>query len=373
MKLAFFIGSLVSGGKERRFVELLTYLTQDPKNKIIVLTTSSEMHFPQFESLGVTVRKIEKNKMLLGANIPIRVYSILRKFDADIVHTWGRIQTLYVLPAKRLLGFQLVNGQITNASRPSTGFERFVDFLNFRLSNKIVSNSLAGLDAYAPPISKALVIKNGMNFSRFENLPDRESIKKRYGIKTPFIVVMVATFSENKDYMRFLDVANNLLDIRDDVSFLAVGTYHKHRKELYEAFRQKIGGNPKVLMTGVIHDVESLVNSCDIGVLFTNNEFHGEGISNSVLEYMALGKPVMANDSGGTREIVKHNVNGFLVTDETARNLANVLNDWLNNNELRNELGKNGKNMIFTEFSVEKMGKAFFELYQQLVLSKLSK
>jgi glycosyltransferase involved in cell wall biosynthesis len=373
IKIAFFIGSLVSGGKERRFVELLTYLANDNKYDILVLTTSSEMHFPQFEKLGIPVKQVRKNRKMFGVNLPFQLFKILREFDADIVHTWGRIQTLYSLPAKALLRFRLINGQITNASRVNSAWERMIDFINFALSDQIVANSEAGLNAYTPPKSKSLVIKNGMNFSRFENLGDIESIKQKFRITTPFTIVMVATFSENKDYRRFLDVAKELLEIRDDVSFLAVGTYHKNRKELYEEFQQRINGNPKIMMTGVIHDVESLVHACDIGVLFTNNNVHGEGISNSVLEYMALGKPVMANDSGGTKEIIQHKLNGFLATNETSQNLALVLNDWLKNKTIRDKFGQNAKSLVYSEFSMEKMGIAFDKLYQKLVPNRLPK
>lgn len=367
IRIAFFIGSLVSGGKERRFVELLSYLTRTKRYEILVITTSSEMHFPQFEKLGVGVRQISKNKWVLGTNIPVQLLKAIREFKADIVHTWGRMQTLYALPAKLALGFNLVNGQITNASKASKFSERIIDKLNFGLSDLIVANSKAGLDAYSPPSSKSLVVKNGMNFSRFENLPDSESIKKKFGISTPFAIVMVATFSANKDYIRYLDVANEILQVRDDVSFLAVGTYHKNRKELYEAFKKRIEGNPKIIMTGVIHDVEALVNSCDIGVLFTNNQVHGEGLSNAVLEYMALGKPVMANDSGGTKEILQHQQNGYLVSNESPEELAMVLSEWLSDEEARKKVGSRGKDLIYAEFSADRMGRDFAELYEKLV------
>jgi glycosyltransferase involved in cell wall biosynthesis len=368
LKIAFFIGSLVSGGKERRFVELLTYLTKECRYKILVITTSPEMHFPQFEKLEIDVHQIRKKERAFGINIPLELLRILREFNPAIVHTWGRIQTLYILPAKISLGFQLVNGQITNASKAINMLESMIDTLNFRLSNQIVANSFAGLDVYAPPRKKSVVIKNGMNLSRFEHLPNPESVRIRYGIITRFAIVMVATFSENKDYLRYLEVANEMLKTRDDVSFLAVGTYHKNRKQLFDEFQKKANGNPKIKVTGVIHEVESLVNACDIGVLFTNNEIHGEGISNAVLEYMALGKPVLANDSGGTREIIHHKKNGFLATNETPGELASILNDWLNDQNIMNKLGRNGRKLIHSEFSIETMGKSFAELYQKLAL-----
>lgn len=366
VKIAFFIGSLVSGGKERRFVELLTYLMKSGKYEILVITTSSEMHFPQFLALGVNFKQIKKRKPFSFFHVTLELLDTIRAFDADIIHTWGRIQTLYSLPAKVFLSVPLVNGQITNASYKRNFFEHFVDFLNFRFSDVIVSNSFAGLTAYSPPSTKAKVIQNGMNMNRFENLPEKEQIKKKYGIITPFAVVMVATFSENKDYWRFLDVAQELMELRKDVSFLAVGTFHKDRSSYYYSFQKKIAQFPRFIMTGVIHDVEALVNSCDVGILFSNTQVHGEGISNSILEYMALGKPVMANDSGGTKEILQHGINGYLATNEPPKALAEVLNEWFHKTELRETMGKNGQDLVYTSYSLEKMGESFTNLYQKL-------
>ena len=55
-------------------------------------------------------------------------------------------------------------------------------------------------------------------------------------------------------------------------------------------------------------NVESIVNTFTIGVL-NSASIHGEGISNSITEYMALGKPVIATDCGGNRELVEDGEN----------------------------------------------------------------
>ena len=66
----------------------------------------------------------------------------------------------------------------------------------------------------------------------------------------------------------------------------------------------------KIIFTGKQKHVESIINIFDIGVLCS---CYGEGISNTIMEYMALGKPVIATDCGGNKEIVVHNVTGFLI------------------------------------------------------------
>ena len=56
----------------------------------------------------------------------------------------------------------------------------------------------------------------------------------------------------------------------------------------------------KIIFLGKIANVENIINIFDIGILITNSKVHGEGVSNSIIEYMALGKPVIATRGGGT-------------------------------------------------------------------------
>ena len=72
-----------------------------------------------------------------------------------------------------------------------------------------------------------------------------------------------------------------------------------------------------------------MVNVFDIGVLAT----HGEGISNSIMEYMALGKPVVASEGGGTCELVQDGITGFLVPRRDPQALAARISQLLDDQE----------------------------------------
>ena len=117
-------------------------------------------------------------------------------------------------------------------------------------------------------------------------------------------------------------------------------------------------------MAGTTH-VESLINAADIGVLFSNKKVHGEGISNALIEYMALGKPVIANDAGGTKEIIENEINGYLLNDESEEEIANLINNLLNDPRKMEIMGKNSKERIYKDFTLERMGTAFEKIYQE--------
>jgi glycosyltransferase involved in cell wall biosynthesis len=83
---------------------------------------------------------------------------------------------------------------------------------------------------------------------------------------------------------------------------------------------------------------------------------------------MALGKPVIANDAGGTKEIVKHRVNGYLISTETTKEIAELINNLLNDKEKRQKMGDAGKKLIHEFFTIERMGKEFEKVYQEIAI-----
>jgi glycosyltransferase involved in cell wall biosynthesis len=125
-------------------------------------------------------------------------------------------------------------------------------------------------------------------------------------------------------------------------------------------------GNNQILFPGRISEVEALVNACDIGVLFSNISIHGEGISNSIIEYMALGKPVIVDDCGGTNEFVIEEENGFFTTNRTIEDVGNLIIDLFRNPQKRKEIGNKAKDTVMSMFTLERMGVEFERLYKEI-------
>ncbi|MFW6271770.1 MAG: glycosyltransferase family 4 protein, partial [Desulfosalsimonas sp.] len=191
----------------------------------------------------------------------------------------------------------------------------------------------------------------------------------KYGINTSYAVVMVASFSRNKDFDLFYRISEYITKMRSDITFIGAGGPTGDGAE-YKRLKSLAQDNPGIIFPGRINDVEALVNACDIGVLLTNKKVHGEGIPNTVLEYMALGKPVIATDAGGTKELVRHNESGYLVTNESAEEISEMVMELIDNPEKRLALGSKGKEIVHESFTLEKMGKAFEEIYQGLLTQK---
>jgi glycosyltransferase involved in cell wall biosynthesis len=270
----------------------------------------------------------------------------------------------YSLPAIILKRLPHINSHIADAPllRKKYGFHSIITRLGFKFSKIILSNSYAGLMSYGVSNKKCRVIYNGIRLDRFSDLPDKASVKDKFHIRTVFAVIMVASFTTKKKYGQFLDLAEYFLEKRNDITFLGVGDTREDIVE-FEKIRVRAAKIGNVILNEKIDSVESLVNACDIGVLFT----HSEGFSNSIIEYMACGKPVIANDAGGTKELIVNNSTGFLITDETTAEIAGFIIELLDNKERRDTVGKNARLHIEENFSIDRMGDEFNSLYLEIV------
>jgi glycosyltransferase involved in cell wall biosynthesis len=127
----------------------------------------------------------------------------------------------------------------------------------------------------------------------------------------------------------------------------------------------------KIVFLGQRSNVESFINIFDVGVLLTNAKVHGEGISNSILEYMALGKPVIASRGGGTNEVIIENETGLLIDPNKKEQLIEKI-DLLMKNKNRESIGQRGKNLVWEKFNLKTMVNNYTHVYRTLLTQKKS-
>jgi glycosyltransferase involved in cell wall biosynthesis len=283
-------------------------------------------------------------------------YKIAKRFKPDIIHVWGHMVAVYAVPTKILLNVPLINNQIVG----STIDEKYIGKnIVFKYSDRIIANSFAGLKVFNAPLEKSRVIYNGFNFDRVLNLRDKNQVRNQFGIVTSYVVGMVASFNDYKDYKTYIESALILLDKRTDVTFLCIGDGDdtNYKKLVPESKKDR------VLFLGRQTQVESLINICEVGVLTT----HGEGISNALMEFMALEKPILTTNLGGSIELIDDNKNGYLLDPFNPNQLAKKIDYLLDHEEERIRMGKRAKQTIKDKFSQEAMLKSFREEYENVL------
>lgn len=362
IKVLHLIDSLRLGGKERQLVELLKGLSKhhDVISELGIM--SRDIHYPDVYGLNIDIkfliRKSRKDPRILA-----KLYKLCKESRPDIIHSWSLMTSVYAVPVTKSLGVKLINGMVRNA--PSLKFfdKAYIGLkLTCLLSDAVVANSDAGLKAYKVGASKGMCIHNGFDFERIKNLQVEEAIRKKFHIYGEKVVGMVGSFSHFKDYETFILSAQQILNKRKDVVFLAIGGENQGDLEKYKRF-VKGGYENKIIFIKKQRAVESIINLFDIGILST----HTEGISNSIMEYMSLSKPVVATDCGGTKELVLDGKTGFLVPPSDSKSLSHRIVQLLDDVELAAKMGEESRRRIEEEFNLEKMTDTYVALYQRLM------
>jgi len=365
MKLLMVSDNLFSGGKERRFVELLKGLSKHPEIscEVVIMEKRENTHFTEIFSLPFKVHFVPRKSRKDLRIIPT-IWKIVRDFQPAVIHTWGSMSSVVFLPVALMQKKAL----IYTISDAPISVKRFGPIwwrtkLVFPFARMIIANSRAGLKSYHVNSKKGAVIFNGFEFDRLQNIVPLHEVKTRFNIRTPLVVGMVARFRSHKDYTTYFEVAGHILDQRDDVTFLAVGegeTREQYMNSVTEKYRDRI------IFTGEQQLIESLIKIFDIGVLLTNFKVHGEGISNVVMEYMALGKPVIATISGGTGEIIRDLETGYLIETNDKQEIIQKILYLLDHPEARKAMGEKGEQRIASHFSIEKMVANYIDIYSRI-------
>jgi glycosyltransferase involved in cell wall biosynthesis len=357
MRILMVIESLRDGGKQRRLVELLRVMSTRKQHRIMVLFLKDSVHYKEIYEMDGIEFLFLKRRFRADPGI---FWSFLRKareFKPDLIHSWGGLPSLISLPYILLFRKPFVNGMIANSRLRFLSPAWFRVKCTFPFSDAIIANSEIGLKVYKVPENKGRLIRNGINFDRKGIDVSKESLKKRYELNGAVKVVgMVATIDWRKNFPMFIKSALCLLRKRNDVVFFIVGD-GPDRPKIMSMIPQEQKSH--FVFTGKIRNVEDVVSFFDVGVLAS----FGEGTSNSLLEYMLFDKPVVATDVLGINEVVENGITGYLVRQDDFEDMAQKINDLLNNEDLASKMGAAGHELVGSRYSIEKMVAGYEKIY----------
>ena len=362
LRVLLCIDALGVGGKERQAVELIKGLTRHPElEPHVICLAADDFYLDQLTGATISVA-FATRRMRWDIGLFHRLYRLIRRHRPHVIHTNGLISSFYTLPLARLMGIPLINGSIRNAFHRGNSRWR-VERLLAKMSDYRVANSFAGLRSrgFSPSGARNVVIYNGFDFGRVESFTTNEIPRRDPGDGRLKHVGMVAEFNRFKDYPTFIEMARQLSTKRSDVRFLAVGS-----GPTLPAGKERAAGVDAITFLGEQKNVEPIVATFDIGVLATFTE----GISNSIMEYMAFGKPVVVTDGGGTRELVVDGETGFLVPPKQPAALAAKIEYLLDRPDIARRMGAAGEARLRRRFSTDTMVDETIKLYERAVAER---
>lgn len=300
-----------------------------------------------------------------------RMRRVLRAHTPDVLHTFLFGFDLWANLAARRAGVPVVISSRRELAMWQQRRHVFIQRRANRLVDCIVANSQAAAD-YAIEREQAdpalfRVIHNGINADEYVTRMDRVQLRKRYRIpaSAKHVVGMVANFSPVKDHELFVEMASRLLQRRNDVHFLFVGT--GPLVESIHSLIMKRELRPHFDRIITLNEMADVLAVFDVSVLCSKRE----GFPNAVIEAMAAGLPVVASDVGGIRELVRDGETGRLVASRSADDFAEAVNTLLDRPDERESLGARAAAWVREHLGEEKMVRAYRDLYTELLLAKM--
>jgi glycosyltransferase involved in cell wall biosynthesis len=214
------------------------------------------------------------------------------------------------------------------------------------------------VDNYGFVRSKCAVIQNGLKIP---------GVKERANIRGNFKIGTAGRLFPVKDYPLFVQIANSIIKQDKNVVFFLAG--EGPEKEKLQKMVESFQISEKFIFLGHLDDMETFYSGLD---LYLNTSMH-EGIPMSVLEAMANGVPVIAANTGGLREIIEDQKNGFLINERNTESFAEKSLKILRNKGLRLALSRAARERIIRSFSAEKMAEGYYSLYRELLPNETSK
>lgn len=368
------VPTLMCGGTENQFMTLGRLL--DPSR--------FELEFACLRRWGPFVDEIRERR------IPLSEYNVttfrsvgalaqqarlarhIARRRIQIVHAYNFYGNVFAIPPARLVA-PVVIASIRDCAPYLTAMQKRVQRFACQFADCVLVNADAVKDwlisdGYDP--SKIVVIRNGVDLSRFEQPPEPDRIRYELGLPagTPLVAV-VSRLTRLKGLEHFLEAAAALRPRFPTARFLIAGeTAPSDRAYLDEltGLADRLGISDRVIFTGLRSDVPSLLASVTVSVMPSLNE----ALSNVLLESMAAGAPVVATRVGGTPEALLDGETGLLVPPADSAALVASIARLLEDPGLAARLGQAGRQVIADRFSVERMVHATEQLYLDLLARK---
>lgn len=351
LKVLHITSSLGPGGKERQLVETVKYLVDEPIILSLISLKTNQHYTQEVKSYLSNYVEIRRRKLLFISFLAL--WFEIRKIKPDIIHCWDTYSMLFSYIPAKFYRIKIIDGSIRDAG-VDQGWEYYYKKYFLQRADTIIANSYAGLKVYNV---RGYVIYNSIDTRRFH---------KKSMFNESLNIIMVGNFNGYKDHKTFIDASAVL--IKDNIIDTAVLLGDGPEKEKFITYVKSNypGEFHRIKFLGTVKNVEETLSNFNVGVLCSTKKF-SEGLSNSILEYMAAGLLSIGTNVGGTSEVIIDGQNGFLVEPGDANKIIQIIRS-LRAHEISDEIIiKNAKETIQNKFSPVNNICKLIEIYKGLV------
>ena len=358
-----------TGGAEKQILELSKNIDRSKYSLIVGCLSGKDALLNELSKSGVlTISfKIKRIYDIFGIIQGLKFKKFLRDKKVNILMTYHFGSDIWGTIFGRLARVPVI---ISN--RRDMGFwKKWYHNMAYKLINRFINKVIVVSDAVKQAVirlerlslDKVVVVRNGIDLSHFKTSVDKYAIKNSLGISENTFVIGCVGNIKNVKGQEYLIKA--LTEVRTKISnfkCIFIGGEFEKEAQTIKNYIHICGVNDLCLFLGKRNDIPNLLSIMDICVLPSLSE----GFSNTLLEYMAAGKPVVATSVGGNVELISHQENGILVPPADSYALAEATINLLSDVELRQRLCQAARKKVFESFSIGKMAKKYENLFEEL-------
>lgn len=363
IKLTLLIPTLDRSGAEKQLTLLATRLPREEfRVQVVALDRGGPYEAPLREQrIPVTIVG-KRRKVDFGALRKLR--HVLAEQQPDVLHTWLFAASAYGrLAAGQRPPFKVVVSERCVDTWKS-GWQLWLDKKLMPRTDRLVANSEAVAAFYRElgfPAERMTVIPNGVERPA---APRRSRAELLAELKLPEDARLACYVGRLARQKRLEDLLWGMQVLRQAdprAQLLVIGDGpERERLEQYARDVEAIG---HVRFVGHREDAAQLVPLCD--VFWLASDF--EGMSNSLMEAMACGRPVVVSNIPPNRELVQHGVHGYLIDVGDGVGYAQYTRKLFDEPGLAERMGDAGRLRIEREFTVERMVERYGAMYREVV------
>jgi glycosyltransferase involved in cell wall biosynthesis len=366
IRLLLLVPTLDRSGAEKQLALLATHLPKADFSVHVAALTRGGPFARDLAEAGIPLTVLGK-RFKFDPVAWWRLRGLLRDWQPDILHTWlfaansyGRLAAGGHAPYPIVVSERCVDSW-------KSGWQLWLDRKLAARTTRLVGNSEAVAEFYRQngvPAGKLAVVHNGIDLPATANVA-RAEVRAEVGIPAESHVVgFVGRLARQKRVKDLIWAFELIRVMHGEVVFVIAGDGpERHR---LEHFAHSLGIGERVLFLGHRDDAQRLLPALD--VFWLASDF--EGLSNSIMEAMAAGIPVVASDIPPNRELVVHGQTGYLapVGDRVA--FAQLAERLLLERDLAQQFGSAGRSRVAAEFSVERMVEGYVKIYHEALESR---
>lgn len=296
----------------------------------------------------------------------LKFRSFLQANAFDVVHTHRFRALKFVYQASYGIKIPALLGNRQNSFPVPLSWARIYakQKVDMMIANaELIKTLLISTGKLSP--EKIAVVYNGVALDEFYPGADGGSIREYFCIdKSVPLFGMIANFARKKSHYIFFEAAEKVLQEMPQAKFLLAGggDYQRHEQEL---IAKGLGDN--FIFAGFRTDIPQIIDSLDFSVISSKK---GEGQTVSLVESMAMAKPVISTDVGGNAEFVKHRETGLLVPVDDAGKLAEAMLYLLRNRNEAEKMGKKAYAFVRDRIDNKKITAQFEKIYYDILKKK---